>query len=114
MRRSMSDMLQLVVQPGDSPCGTLRVLSLPECCESRRQAKGCSEVRAATFWSALTCQRFGRSRPVAATVSLSLSNPRRQAASVQSADRSAHSKKLPASLDQSFLQLVVEIRDTQQ
>src|SRR5438309_5164501 len=50
-----------------------------------------------TPWSALTCQRFGRLRPVATTVWLSLFKHRRQAASDQSADRSAHSKKLPLS-----------------
>ena len=57
-----------------------------------------------TPWSALTCQRFGRLRPVATTVWLSLFKHRRQAASDQSADRSAHSKKLPLLLVQSFLQ----------
>jgi len=62
---------------------------------SRRNYKLRSEqVRAATLWSALTCQRFGRSRPVAATVALSQSKLRRQAASDQSGDRSPHSKEL--------------------
>ena len=37
----MSDMLQLVVRIGNSQCATLRVVSLLECCESRRQAEAC-------------------------------------------------------------------------
>jgi hypothetical protein len=46
------------------------------------------------FWSALTCQRFGRSRPVAADGSFEFTDSAgRQAALDQSADRSAHSKK---------------------
>src|SRR2546426_10601903 len=56
-----------------------------------------------TPWSALTCQRFGWLRPVATTVWLRLFKHRRQAASDQSADRPAHSKKLPLLLVQSFL-----------
>src|SRR5437016_5718392 len=59
-----------------------------------------------TPWSALTCQRFGRLRPVATTVWLSLFKHRRQAASDQSADRSAHSKKLPLSCSE-----LSEVRD---
>src|SRR5688572_13010714 len=44
------------------------------------------------FWSALTCQRFGRLRPVAAWRGVSLTQKRRQAAANQSGDRSPHSK----------------------
>ncbi|MDQ6651474.1 MAG: hypothetical protein M3Y84_01885 [Acidobacteriota bacterium] len=47
------------------------------------------------LWSALTCQRFGRSRLVAAMVELRLRTHRRQAASDQSGDLSPHSKELP-------------------
>src|SRR5438128_12431569 len=73
----------------------------------RSKCKGSSEqVTVATPWSALTCQRFGRLRPVATTVWLSLFKHRRQAASDQGADRSAHSKKLPLLLVQSFLTCV--------
>src|SRR2546421_8827685 len=65
--------------------------------------------REATPWSALTCQRFGRLRPVATRVWLSLFKHRRLAASDQSADRSAHSKKLPLLLVQSFLKRVARL-----
>ena len=37
----MSDMLQLVVKIGNSQRGTILVISLLECCQSRRQAEAC-------------------------------------------------------------------------
>ncbi len=49
----------------------------------------------ATLWSAVTCHRFGQSRPVATMIRLSLlGGLRRQAAEGQSGDRSPHSKEL--------------------
>jgi hypothetical protein len=47
-----------------------------------------------TLWSALTCQRFGRSRIVATMLVGLLQRVRRQAATDQSGDRSPHSKGL--------------------
>ncbi len=61
-----------------------------------RQTLGSSDqAEASTLWSALTCQRFGRSRLVATTFYLRLSQRmRRQDAADQSGDRSPHSKEL--------------------
>jgi hypothetical protein len=45
----MSDMLQLVVNMGNSQCVTLRVISLLECCQSRRQAEACRTFGSRVF-----------------------------------------------------------------
>jgi len=55
------------------------------------------------LWSAVTCHRFGRSRPVATMVRLSLlQGLRRQAAEGQSGDRSPHSKELTPTPEQLY------------
>jgi len=59
----------------------------------------------AALWSAVTCHRFGITRPVAASAGYVPADHRRQAASDQSGDRSPHSKEF-AGLDQSFLKFV--------
>lgn len=55
---------------------------------------GSSALRRVQFWSALTCQRFGSLRPVAAGDEVAFNRRlRRQVADYQSGDRSPHSKK---------------------
>src|SRR5437773_8716106 len=53
----MSDMLQFVVEMRNSQCATLRVISLLECCQSRRQAEACRTGGGALwYWFTLKFQ----------------------------------------------------------